>query len=426
MLTVEEFRDMDIPDSLLLPSGELLAYPEVIERNFFSIRYKKGKPVFQAGGWVGVIPINDKLCLNITPKVPISNLERLVFLSNHKPDVLKNFKRRYSPHHYSSKNLNEFLTDCFIRHVEDIINTGLFKRFTKIEKRTLFPSGKINFIKTIRARGKTNDAHVVTSHYERTTDNEPNRFLKKICLEFSRNPDLMKDKHRRLSIQYILNSLAEVSDHYNLLDAETDPHLNRDNLKESYQDAIGLALILTSGKGISFGPLGATSANSLILNLAEAFEWYVLEILRIAYQNNQAIKVLDGNKGGLDGGKKPLLTPPENILNNQKPIMATPDIVLKASKDDEIRSIVLDVKYKSIDKLPDRDDLNQIISYAASYGASHGILILPANANNPSGLNLIGELPGMKFYSLFIDLNHVNIEEEESLLASRLESLLEN
>ena len=423
-LTIPEFRDVEIPESLLLPSGELLAYPEVIERNFFSIRYRKGKPIFQAGGWVGVIPINDKLCLNVIPKVPISNLERLVFLSNHKPDVLKSFKRRYSPHDYSSKTLSEFLTDCLIKHIEDILNTGIFKQFTKVENTTLFPSGKINFNKTIRARGKSNSSHVVTSSYERTVDNVPNQFLKSVCLEFSKNPELMRDKHRRLSVQYILNSFSDVSNYYDIQDASADRSLAPENLKENYRDAVSLSLILVSGKGISFKPSGSTSANSLILNLAEAFEWYILEILRSAYNENVPIQVLDGNKGGVNGGKKPLLNSPAGSPATSKPIMATPDIVLKTSHGGQTTSVVIDVKYKSVDNLPDRDDLNQVISYAASYGASYGVLILPANEKNPSGLNLIGELPNIKFYTLFVDLNHADIETEETLLSSRLKGLL--
>ncbi|MCO7518854.1 MULTISPECIES: McrC family protein [unclassified Pseudomonas] len=419
-LTIAEFKDMDVPESLLLPSGELLAYPEILERNFFSIRYKKGKPIFQAGGWVGVIPVNDKLSLNIIPKVPISNLERLVFLSNHKPEILKNFKRRYSPHDYSSKNLNEFLIDCLLKHIEEIINTGLYKKYARVEEQTLFPSGKINFNKTIRARAKLNGMHVVASHYERMIDNPPNRFLKKVCLGLSKNPEMVKDKHRRVAIQYALNSFAEVSDHYELHNAQHDPSLNIECLKENYRDAVGLAMIFISGKGLSFGLSGSTSANSLILNLAEAFEWYALEVLRSAYRYRNDIQVLDGNKGGADGGKKALLVPPPQVKN---PIMATPDIVLKSVQTSGDSTIVIDVKYKSIEKLPDRDDLNQIISYAASYSASHGILIFPANDKNPSGINLIGELPGVRFYALFIDLNNSRIEEEEALMASRLSDL---
>lgn len=105
--------------------------------------------------------------------------------------------------------------------------------------------------------------------------------------------------------------------------------------------------------------------------------------------------------------------------------MATPDIVLKSVQTSDNSTIVIDVKYKSIEKLPDRDDLNQIISYAASYSASHGILIFPANDKNPSGINLIGELPGVRFYALFIDLNNSHIEEEEALMASRLSELFQ-
>lgn len=114
-----------------------------------------------------------------------------------------------------------------------------------------------------------------------------------------------------------------------------------------------------------------------------------------------------------------LVSPPQV----KKLTMATPDTALKSVRISDNFTIVIDVKYKSIEKLPDCDDLNRIISYAASYSASHGISIFPTSDKNPSGINPINELPSVKFCALLIDLSDSRIEEEEALMASRSSGL---
>ncbi|MDO4927270.1 MAG: hypothetical protein Q3980_16630, partial [Turicibacter sp.] len=205
IIVIAEFKEIDAPASLFLSSGEISAFPSIIEKNFFSIKYKKGKAVFQAGGYVGIIPINSNLSIDIRPKVPIANLERIVFISNHQPQILKEFKRRYDPHEYSSTSLSDFIIDCFLKSAEELCAGGVLKIYKERSNAGFFPKGRIDFSGTVRARSKTNDSRITSKWFDRTTDTIPNQFLKSIVLMLLNNPALVKDKSRKRSVLYILN-----------------------------------------------------------------------------------------------------------------------------------------------------------------------------------------------------------------------------
>lgn len=52
-------------------------------------------------------------------------------------------------------------------------------------------------------------------------------------------------------------------------------------------------------------------------------------------------------------------------------VIATPDIVIRSMSEPK-KQVVVDVKYKLVDKICDRADLNQIVTYMSSYEASAG------------------------------------------------------
>lgn len=426
-IILEEFKEIEAPASLLLSTGEISAFPSIIEKNFFSIKYKKGKAVFQAGGYVGIIPINSELSIDIRPKVPISNLERIVFVSNHRPQILKEFKRRYDPHDYSSASLSDFLIDCFLKATEELCANGLFKTYEEKSSTGLFPKGRINFAGTIRARSKTNDSRIVSQWFDRTTDTIPNQFLKSVMTMLLNNSELMKDKDRKISTLYILNQLSEITEKpSHLLLAHptiSNPEKFIPSTKELYLDSISLAKIILQGKGLSYQAGSSTTASALVLNIAEAFEWYVLAVLQGSKYNNVQFKVLNGNIGGVDGGRRNLLEPSTSQYYTGKKIDATPDIVIEHTINGETINIVIDVKYKSIKNNADRNDLNQIISYAASYRSSCGLLIFPANEHNKTGIISIGKISNMEFFQYFVDLSKADIESEEDALIEAIVAL---
>ncbi|WP_315265538.1 5-methylcytosine restriction system specificity protein McrC [Pseudomonas fragi] len=426
-IVIAEFKEIEAPASLFLSSGEISAFPSIIEKNYFSIKYKKGKTVFQAGGYVGIIPINSNLSIDIRPKVPIANLERIVFISNHQPQILKEFKRRYDPHDYSSASLSDFIIDCFLKSAEELCAGGLLKTYKESSSTGFFPKGRIDFASTVRARSKTNDSRVTSQWFDRTTDTIPNQFLKSVMLMLLNNASLMKDKNRKRSALYILNQLSDISDRdLHTLNSHPSIITPQDfipSTKEIYLDTISLAKIILEGKGLSYQAGSSASASALVLNIAEAFEWYLLAILRSSKYNNHELKVLDGNKSGSEGGKRNLLDPSSNKYYIGNKVEATPDIVIEYIRNSESFNIVIDVKYKSIKKIADRDDINQIISYAASYNSSCGILIFPANEHNTSGIINIGKIGNIEIFQYFFDLNNADIESEEVVLIEALAAL---
>lgn len=426
-IILEEFKEIEAPPSLLLSTGEISAFPSIIEKNFFSIKYKKGKAVFQAGGYVGIIPINSELSIDIRPKVPISNLERIVFVSNHRPQILKEFKRRYDPHDYSSASLSDFLIDCFLKATEELCANGLLRTYEEKFSTGLFPKGRIDFAGTIRARSKTNDSRIVSQWFDRTTDTIPNQFLKSIITMLLSNSELMRNKERKRSTLYILNHLSDITEKPSHLLLEhpsiSNPEKYIPSTKELYLDSIALAKIILQGKGLSYQAGSSIAASALVLNIAEAFEWYILAVLQGSKYNNSQFKALNGNTGGTDGGKRNLLEPSGSQHYIGKNIDATPDIVIEYNINGETINIVIDVKYKSIKNVADRDDLNQIISYAASYKSACGLLIFPANEHNKSGIISIGKISNMEFFQYFVDLSNADIESEEEALIEAVAAL---
>lgn len=426
-LKVKEYDEIEIPTQFFTSDGELSAFPEVLQKDYFSVRFKKGKPVFQAGGYIGTIPVNAELALEITPKVPIANLERIVFLANHEPTILKDFKKRYSPHHYSSRNLSEFLSDCFLRATEDVCSNGLLKLYRARSSSGFSPKGRIDMTSTIRARSKFNDTRLVSTWHERTADNPANQLLKHVLQRMLTIEHLMENRKRKREVVELLDHftmISEVPEHQLLVDKMVSNHEDRiPSTKDSYLNAISLSKIILQGKGISFMNTGDVYANALILNLDKAFEGYVLAVLDHPDLKNEGYRTLDGNKGGRAGCKKPLLTPSDRDIDVGKAVVATPDILLR-SDSDEAMSLVIDVKYKSLKNLADRADLNQIISYAVSYGSRYGVLVFPANERCPPGLQCLGSISGIEFFQYFMKLDSTDIENEESALRRTMLSLM--
>lgn len=427
-LKVKEYGEIEIPENFFTTNGELSAFPEVLQRDYFSVRFKKGRPVFQAGGYIGTIPVNTDLSLEIIPKVPIANLERIVFFANHEPIILRNFRRRYSPHHYSSKTLSELISDFFLRATEEVCMTGMLKLYRPRSSSGFSPKGRIEIAPTIRTRAKTRDSRLVSTWHERTADNPANRFLKHVLLRMLTSANLMESKKRKREVVELLDhfsGIAEAQEEDLLSDSMISNHeVHIPSTKESYRDAISLGKIILQGKGISFSSSGAIGASNIILNLDNAFEGYVLAVLGHPDLESIGCKVLDGNKGGAFGCKKPFFDPSTRDIYINKQVIATPDILIKSEKNEDI-SIVIDVKYKSIKNLADRADLNQIISYAFSYGSRHGILILPASENCPSGLVSLGTIHGIEFFQYFMKLDVADMEVEETALRRTILKLME-
>lgn len=419
-LIVKEYETIDIPAELIIDGIALRIYPAVLERDYISVRWKKGSPIFQAGGYIGIIPINDQLTLDVRPKVPLVNLERILYSSNHEPYVLEAFQRAYGYHTRASEPIETFLVDRFLDWVDEIHRFGLLKQYRVVHEDGFTPRGRLNIRATVRLRSR-NQQSLAYQWDERTADNGPNRFIKAVLLRMMDREKFLHDRKRRARLSVCIDYFFSVKD-VDVVAAMTDPLVDDveqlPSTREYYKTAIVLAKMLIQKSGLAFlSDQRTVLLPTLLLDLDEAFEKYVLALLQQINTKRDDVRVFDGNIDGAVGGKKQLLM--DSGFDNQikSTVQATPDVLVeKYSIPSVARNMVLDMKYKEVKNIVDRADLNQIIAYAASYRSTAALFILPSRGPQQRGLQCLGTISEIPIYQYFINLGTPDIEAEEEAL----------
>jgi len=195
--------------------------------------------------------------------------------------------------------------------------------------------------------------------------------------------------------------------------------------RQYYLPALVLARLILQGQGLGFsGREGEVLANSLLLDLDAAFEGYIRFVLQDLNTTTPYIRVFDGNIAGEKGGKKELLLHTDLANQIARVVFATPDILIeKYSPPAMPKNIVLDMKYKDTKLVADRNDLNQLIAYAASYSSKAGVFVFPARSESQRGLQCLGTVAGIPIYQYFINLGSANILEEEARLRDMVQEI---
>src|SRR5262249_18343539 len=94
-IQVQERGTVLLPAEIVRPDGSLDLYPDVLNR--FQPVFSQGRPAIQCGGWMGYIPLNDRFALEVSPRVPIGNLERIIGIAaGVDPEILKKYTRRFT------------------------------------------------------------------------------------------------------------------------------------------------------------------------------------------------------------------------------------------------------------------------------------------------------------------------------------------
>jgi 5-methylcytosine-specific restriction enzyme subunit McrC len=93
-------------------------------------------------------------------------------------------------------------------------------------------------------------------------------------------------------------------------------------------------------------------------------------------------------------------------------------------EDDGVPLVVLDVKYKPAEKKPERDDLNQVITYAVSYRSPAVVVVQPrADGASRQGLIHLGDIDGRAVYQYVVDLSG-DLEAEEAAMVTAMRAFL--
>jgi len=105
---------------------------------------------------------------------------------------------------------------------------------------------------------------------------------------------------------------------------------------------------------------------------------------------------------------------------------ATPDVVLAAgSRRSPTFRVIVEVKYKPATERPDRDDLNQVITYGTSYRCPHLVIVQPQSPRpvGPTGLRQLGVIDGRTVWQYVYNLGASHLLEAEAKFAVAVEHL---
>ncbi|RLW64697.1 MAG: hypothetical protein B6D73_10720 [gamma proteobacterium symbiont of Stewartia floridana] len=418
----EERSEIDIPLSEVIgEGGKLNILPDV--KKYFSIDYKprNDKLTLVAGGYIGLIPINDDLAVEITPRFPISNLTRIVSIAEDKFNTLDFFARKYKEVDTATPVVFEFMAECLANELKELESEGVLKEYLRRNEDSHKIKGRIDIngsIKHLWSHGHFNKAHI--SFFDFTPDNPFNQLIKyaiNYCIIELHAIQSEKAKLRKELIEFYSYFDGVSLYHDRRFEKDVYDSLESDkisDLRKYYANVCEICRLIINNAGISFDESGHdVDMSTFTLDMAAAFEKYLLNSLRLNRSTFPAdTAILDGNKEG----KKKFYRQPSLAKGDAKP-----DLIIKI--DDQFK-IIADAKYKPGSKDNDR---YQVISHALSYGSNIAVLILPRTPSSPAtpliNLGTVGEGYRVDVYEYYYDLAETNLEEEEQRFASSLASL---
>jgi 5-methylcytosine-specific restriction enzyme subunit McrC len=419
----QEHSEVALPLASLFENGRLNLFEEIRGKKYFTI-YSKGEDlVFQCGGFVGLIPINEKVAIEVAPRIPISNLDRMLQQSRAEHTLLSSVQKGYALAEETAY-LIDILADSLIIAVEELIDWGKLKEYSSKVSVGHPRSGKVLMRDTLRARAKSPGRIVAaTARFERSPNTVLNASIR-LSLEHLLNIyRTVKSTHENVSRLTRLN-LAWLSfqDVYvpvsrqEIVRQVQDAMRRVDLLSPPYRKAIPIAHAVLHGRGPSQRNLPPSfSLGSLIFNLATAFEEYVRQCLKELLNAT----VLDGNHGAPAGAKRPLFHDSSHRVARNVP--ATPDILILSN--DGAPAAVFDAKYKPYKGMPEREDVNQAISYAVLYEtAVCGLIFLDRGSSGK--VEVYGKVGEIKVVGISFALGADDLAAEEARFARNVWGLL--
>lgn len=415
-----------LPLGLVRANGSLDVYEDVLK--LFRPTYQNNMPTIQCGGWVGYIPLNDKLALDVSPRVPIGNLERLIGMSiGYTPKILSSYDRLFADGVEQPGSLVDVLADQLLSSFDLILANGLLKEYHREQRVSSSPVGRIvPFTSELRS-AQAGRPLAVSSSFQRSINTAPNRIIsyavEKLLARYVGNsePNQKKRVHR---LRRSLQRLRGIP-HATTTDISPTSIANlvrRLSLQHGhYANALMISQLIIFDASLEIRGSGGTAVlPSILINMATVFEDYMRNVLNSGFKSEVRVEVKDGNRGDRSGAKVALFDPIRAGLKNPT---VTPDIVVFV---DGRPKLVIDAKYKDGPIIPDRNDINQAILYGARYDADHVMLLHASRPLGRDSIEFCGKIGRFSVYNGMVDLGSDPIVEEEARFAEATRSLLQS
>lgn len=409
-----ERQPVTIPIKEVMGDDGLFSFvPEVKEKGYFDIDYRKNELVIIAGNYIGQVPLTEDIVIHVTPKVPIANLARIIGIASQPIRCLDFFRRKYRLEGSASNNLLEAMCRSLLSSLKELDAEGVYREYGIRNDNCTSLRGRLDIAEYIRVSiAKAQRTSIPCSYYELSIDTLFNRVIKRAIYEIGFALSRNESENAKL-----LRELAYFSDIFNSVPLDKSSALAekaRDelarkhipDLRRYYLDILDVCLIILEGSGVELvDQHGNAEMHSLVVNLEDAFEQYLRQVLRASIKLvDETVSVLDGNLEGKS-----------SLFSDNSKYSAKPDLIVNKNN---VTKLIGDVKYKT--KLAESDRY-QLISHSLSYGATSAFFVTPAVSDENSGADFvgtIGTINPLKIYHYRINLDSDCLPDEEKKFAS--------
>lgn len=403
----------------LLRAGQLHVYPSIVASRFLSLSLKNGSPTLRTTNYVGVLPVNANLTLEIQPKVPVGSIAAMLARSNQDIVLIEEqVLHEYATSKIMVHQLLELLALQLLRSIERLFSTGLHKEYRSVERVSQSFRGALVFRSTLRERSRNHTETVGTRRFQRTSLTAANLVLRHALTLLAGalrvSPGTARTRRLISECNRMALRLFDVAGVPNdaVLRSTIHQALNETE-RSDYRVALRLAQIVTESAGLEVaGATNGVPSQCFLLNLDLVFEDYVRSVL---LQQVRIAAVKDAKHFPPHGERRLLLT------GGTARMEAEPDVVLLDSR--RMPVLVIDVKYKTPEKSLSRSDVNQILGYGVAYGVKCVALVVPSVTGVPS-IEFLGSADNISAYRVGCDIASTERSEAERQLATDVEGLL--
>ncbi|WP_238841318.1 McrC family protein [Prescottella equi] len=425
------------PGEVFGPDGRLALTPGVLNR-YVRADFKNNELRLTAKGVTGLIPLTDRLTVQVRPRFPLRNLTHMVSVCGYVPTVVSALREYTSTDRFSDWML-DVMADALLAAFDVIVLNGLLRTYHRRTAVSSYPHGRIDTTATVlrhASRGINHQAQY--SWFERTTDNAPNRCLKSamvqlhahyVCLDRQGG---VRERIARLGAALrALQCVSLESRPISLEDPQVRGVAPLPETRSYYRPALELAVAVLTRRGVSLDvSTGRVQMRSLLVKTEDLFEEFVRLSLQDTLADQTGLSVLDGNR---DPGRLPLY---EQISKTQRQALPThevpalpgrapdanPDIVFRLA--DGTHPVVADVKYTEVKDFADRSEVEQVVLYGVRYRSPVVLTIHPRRHGAAKGLHVAGRIGPMIVAQYRVDLGADSLEAEMEGMAAQIKELI--
>ena len=366
VLTVREFQGIKKDD---LGEKNFALLEEFIEENsgddveerlsdFLRISSQKGFKVIKPQNYVGVINIDNKVQIEILPKIDISDENKLRNLFLKMLSCLKEFKGKS----FKNAQLNdsklpiyEVFIQMYLNEVQELLKKGLKSDYLTIEGNLTFFKGKFLINQHLKHNIIRKDRFYMA--YDEFHINRPeNRLIKTALLKLNKISSNGKNQllAKRLLAEFeMVNQSTNIDKDFSLV--------KKDRNAQAYQSLMTWSQVFLKNKSFSTFK-GTENVNALLFPMEKIFEAYVAKQLKIKFPEWNVETQKDD----------------KYLFDNPKTFGLNPDIYMSKGGS----AIVLDTKWKKLIRNSNNYgisqlDMYQMYAYAYKYDVENIVLIYP-------------------------------------------------